>query len=95
MAEDYEYRKCWYLYIVLIEEERVHEMLGMLRPDIAHVIRESDELPTTMVDCFGRALLAKYRLTQIQAEKAKKEEVWRQKSKRKNNPLTSNITLSG
>ena len=69
-------------------------MLGMLRPDIARAIRESDESPTTIVDCFGRALRAKYRLTQIQAEKAKKKEVCRQQSKRKENPSTSKITHS-
>ena len=93
-AQVYEYRKHWYPYIVLTEEERAREMLGMLRPDIARAIRESEELPTTIVDCFGRALRAKYRLTQIRAEKAKKKEVFRQQGKRKENPSTSKITHS-
>ena len=92
MVENYEYRKRWYLYIALTEEERAHEMLGMLRTDIAQAIRESDELPTTLVDFFGRALRAKYCLTQIQAEKDKQKEVWKQQIKRKNNPSTSMIT---
>ena len=64
-AQVYEYRKRWCPYIALTEEERAHEMQGMLRPDIARAIRESNELPTTIVDCFGRALRAKYYLTQI------------------------------
>ena len=67
-------------------------MLGMLRPDIARAIRESNELPTTMVDCFGRALRAKHRLAQIREEKAKKIKASKQYSKRKNNPSTSKIT---
>ena len=75
MAQSLEYRKWWYPYIVLTEKERAHEMLEMSRPDIARAIRESDELPTTMVDCFGRALRTKYRLTQIQVEMAKQKKV--------------------
>ena len=72
MAQSLKYCKWWYPYILLIEEERAHELLEMLQPDITRAIKDSDELPTTMVDCFGRALRAKHRLAQIQEEKAKK-----------------------
>ena len=94
MAQSLKYWKQLYPYTLLTEEERAHEMLEMLRLDIARVIRESDELPTTMVDCFGSALCAKHCLAQIQAEKAKKKEVSKHQSKKKNNPSTSKITRS-
>ena len=56
---------------MLTEEERTHEMMGMLRPDIARAITDNEELPTTMADCFRRELRVKHRLAQIQEKKAK------------------------
>ena len=91
MAQSLEYRKHWYPYILLTEEERAREMLEMLRPDIACVVKNSDKLTTTMADCFGRAFRAKYRLAQIQEEKAKEIKVSERLGKRKNNFSTSRI----
>ena len=87
-----EYQRCWYPYALLTEEERTQEMLGMLRPDIARAITENEELPTTMADCFGRALRVKHRLAQIQEKKAKGIKVGKQHGKRKDNPSTSGTT---
>ena len=92
MAQNLEYRKRWYPYAMLTEEERAHEMLGMLRPDLARAITDNEELPTTMANCFGRALRAKHCLAQIQEEKAKGIKVRKQHGKRKDNPSTSGTT---
>ena len=93
MAQSFEYQRYWYPYAMLTEEERTHEMLEMLRPYIACAIKDSDELPTTKIDHFGRVLHAKHRLAQKQEEEAKVNKVREQKGKRKDNPLKPRSTL--
>ena len=92
MSQSLKYHKSWYPYTLLTEEERAREILEILRPHITRAIKDSDELPTTMANCFRRALHVKHFLTQIQEEQAKAIKVRNQHGKRKNNPSTLRIT---
>ena len=67
------HQKCCYPHAMHSERKRAQEMLKMLRPDIARTVRRSGELPTSVDDCFRKALHAKYHLTQTPTKnKAKK-----------------------
>ena len=67
------HQKCCYPYAMHSEGRRAQEMLKMLRPDIARMVKRSGELPTSVDDCFRKALHAKYHLTQTPTKnKAKK-----------------------
>ena len=58
-------------FLKLIEKERVLRMMDMFHPDIA-IFAETDEQLTMVMECYEKALHAKFRLNQLQEEKSKK-----------------------
>ena len=64
----------------------------MLRPDIACPIKDNEELHIIMAYYFGRALLVKYHLTQIQEEQDKVNIVRGLNKKKKDKSPTSRGT---
>ena len=67
-------------FLKLIEKERVLRMMDMFHPDIA-IFAETDEQLTMVMECYEKALHAKFRLNQLNKEKAKNSEAGR-KAKR-------------
>ena len=67
------HQKCCYPYAMHSERRRAQEMRKMLRPDISRTIKRSGELPTSVDDCFRKALHAKYHLAQTSAKKKGKK----------------------
>ena len=60
-------------FLKVNEGERIHKMLEMFHPDIA-IFVETDGQPTTMAECYNRALLIEFRLNQIKEEKTMRHE---------------------
>ena len=85
---------CYYLYLMLTKEERVHRMIDLLWLYITYVIRINVDLPTTMKDFFGRALRINWRLALIKERESKEDKAKGKKTnqgkKKKRNYLVSN-----
>ena len=72
-AQELEQKVCYCPYLMLTEEERAHRIIDLLWPDIAQVIKINEDLPTTMEDCFGRALCINQRMVLIKEKESKED----------------------
>ena len=70
------------LSIKLCEEERVYQLMEVVRPDMAMSFSCGTQ-PTTVVVCYERVLCAKYRLGQLKEEKAEMLKPRENKTKKK------------